>query len=762
MNANQRYAKPTAGDFTRILAEDSTATLHGNADSIVDSITIDSRATPSTDNTIFCAIRTAVNDGHRYTGEMYRKGVRNFLVETMPETPLPGATFIVVPSVTTALHKLAGHYGSGTSTAIVTGSTGKSTTKELIYNGLLRHNANVARSPRSYNSFIGSAIARLEAYMTATPETYIAEAGIDAPGQGHAFAESFGDSATTGVITRITDEHDENFDSHESKILEKIDIVSRCRHIVYDNSDPLVGELLRKKLPPATRLTPVGTPDNPADAHALASAAFPDIDFSQIIDCPARISINPGVRGNVLIQDGYTPDIVSLPYALDRARRHATASRPLVLALGCLQGDTSTLAEAIDDAKHRYGICAVIDEENCDTAFADSHILIFGTPGEKLKRFIESHERADHDTTLIVDLDAIVHNFDYFRRTVPKGTGIVAMVKASAYGMGSIEIGKALQSRGAAYLAVAVVDEGVDMRRAGIDMPLMVLNPVTNHYRELFECHLEPAVFSIDELRRLSAESRDAGMLHYPVHIKLDTGMHRVGFTEEMLDMLADELKDNNAIAVRSVFSHLATADCTDMDDATNAQLESFDRLSASLEKKIGGTFARHILNTAGMLRFAGHGQYEMARLGIGLYGISPLPYPVPALRPVAALHTAIISLKHWPAGTHIGYGGRGQTMRPSIIATIPVGYADGINRHLGCGKASFVVNGVECPTIGNICMDQCMIDVTDAPDVAVGDTVEIFGFRMPVERLAQALDTIPYEILTSVSQRVHRTYLTR
>ncbi len=162
------------------------------------------------------------------------------------------------------------------------------------------------------------------------------------------------------------------------------------------------------------------------------------------------------------------------------------------------------------------------------------------------------------------------------------------------------------------------------------------------------------------------------------------------------------------------------------------------------------------------MLRFAGHGQYEMARLGIGLYGISPLPYPVPALRPVAALHTAIISLKHWPAGTHIGYGGRGQTMRPSIIATIPVGYADGINRHLGCGKASFVVNGVECPTIGNICMDQCMIDVTDAPDVAVGDTVEIFGFRMPVERLAQALDTIPYEILTSVSQRVHRTYLTR
>ena len=239
--------------------------------------------------------------------------------------------------------------------------------------------------------------------------------------------------------------------------------------------------------------------------------------------------------------------------------------------------------------------------------------------------------------------------------------------------------------------------------------------------------------------------------------------MHRVGFLKGQLNGIVDRLGRTDAVRVASVLSHLATADCLDMDDYTLGQISEFRKMTDYLLELLPLPFKRHILNTAGMMRFARSCDYEMARLGIGLYGISPYDGPErEKLRPVAALRTHIISLKYWEVGTPIGYGCKGRTVRPSVIATIPVGYADGINRHFGRGNASFIVNGVECPTIGNICMDQCMIDVTDAPDAAVGSKVEIFGPNAPVERLAAVLDTIPYEILTSVSERARRVYTRR
>lgn len=334
------------------------------------------------------------------------------------------------------------------------------------------------------------------------------------------------------------------------------------------------------------------------------------------------------------------------------------------------------------------------------------------------------------------------------------------MVKASAYGMGAEEIGRALQSQGAAYLAVAVVDEAVALRDAGITMPVMVLNPITNRYHTLFSYNLEPAIFSPEELNRMLAEAKTEGVSGFPIHIKIDTGMHRVGFLENQIDYIAEVLQGQENVRVASVFTHLATADCLDMDEYTAGQIEAFQRIAGKLAYRLGYNPKRHYLNTAGMMRFADSGDYDMARLGIGLYGISPYAGPEAAfLKPVAAFRSRIISLKHWPAGTPIGYGCKGRTERDSIIATVPVGYADGVNRHLGNGGAGFVVRGVECPTIGNICMDLCMVDVTDAQGVSVGDSVEIFGSQMPVERLAERLGTIPYEILTSVSPRVRRTY---
>lgn len=390
--------------------------------------------------------------------------------------------------------------------------------------------------------------------------------------------------------------------------------------------------------------------------------------------------------------------------------------------------------------------------------FDNELIMIKGSPSFHFERIVDMLESRQHETVLEVNLDAVVHNFNLYRSMVRPTTGIVCMVKASGYGAGSYELAKTLQSQGAAYLAVAVLDEGVDLRRAGITMPIMVLNPKVVNYRTLFAYNLEPEIFSIDILQELIREGEKYGITDYPVHIKLDTGMHRLGFLERDIPALVDILKRQKVVRPASVFSHLAVADEPLQDDYTRMQFEIFDRCADMLQAAFNHRIMRHILNSTGISRFPEH-QYDLVRLGICLYGIPTLTDgSQSALRPVSSLSTTVISIKDWPAGTTIGYGRKGVLHRPSRVATIPVGYADGINRHLGNGNMNVLVNGCVCPTVGNICMDACMIDVTDAP-CAVGDRVEIFGDRMPVADIAKTLDTIPYEILTSVSSRVKRIY---
>ena len=389
--------------------------------------------------------------------------------------------------------------------------------------------------------------------------------------------------------------------------------------------------------------------------------------------------------------------------------------------------------------------------------FDSEIILVKGDPDRGFDR-IKSHlEAPRHETILEVNIDAIVHNYNYYRSLIRPETGLVAMVKAAGYGTGALELARTLQAQGAAYLAVAVVDEGVELRRAGITMPIMVMNPIGTNYKALFDSRLEPSVFSMRELGLLLDNAARYGITSYPVHIKLDTGMHRLGFLDDELPGLLDALAGQSHVKVASIFSHLATADCLGEDAYTEAQLEAFRRMSDTIASALPYPVKRHTLNTAGIMRYAGH-QYDMVRLGIGLYGVTPIPEMKPRLRTVASLTTTIISIKTWPAGTTIGYGRRGVLERESEIATIPIGYADGLDRHLSCGAASFMVNGRLCPVVGNICMDQCMIDITGA-SARIGDKVEIFGENIPVERLSDTLGTIPYEILASISPRVKRIY---
>lgn len=380
------------------------------------------------------------------------------------------------------------------------------------------------------------------------------------------------------------------------------------------------------------------------------------------------------------------------------------------------------------------------------------------TPGWVTAATQAAPESRTNETVLEVNLRAIENNFNYFKSFVPESTGIIGMVKASGYGAGSYEIAKTLQDCGAAYVAVAVLDEGIDLRRAGITMPVMVFNPKVENYKEMFRYNLEPEIYTLEMLEDVIREAQKCDVQDYPVHIKLDTGMHRMGFIESELETVMDMLTSQDGICAKSVFSHLATADCLDMDDYTLGQLEKFDKWSGYMIQRYNRPILRHVLNSAGIIRFPQY-HYDMVRLGIGLYGANTLPPEIERpLDVVSTLRTEIIAIREHEAGESIGYSRKGRLDKKSKIATIPVGYADGMNRGFGSGNVSVIVNGKEAPTVGNICMDACMIDVTGI-DCKVGDTVEIFGPNAPIQRLADARGTIPYEILTAVSPRVKRLY---
>ena len=762
-----------------------------DSDRDIKNILTDSRSSADTADALFFAIRTDVNDGHRYLADLYRRGVRAFVVDHIPDIMrhAADADFIVVDDVSRALKQIARRVREEFRIPVagITGSRGKTVVKELLFHALTRAGVKVARSPRSWNSQLGVPLSiwQLE------PDTDIAvfEAGIDRVGQMAGLAEII--RPTIGIMTEITGEHDNGFTSREEKIVEKATLFSSCDTIICPAADTVVCDII-KSLYPGKTVICVGSGDNlnrSLAAEALKVLGYDPTLANDIDEVSTRLDVYDGVNDCLMIYDEFSNDLDSVGRALDFMMRRTTTSRRNTLITGDLlhrpDADTQKLYRQFADMLKSRGIDRLIaigeeigrhadafdpmmaaefvsDTErfisDYDISRFDSELILI--KGDKDFAAIKDLlEKPRHQTIFEVNLDSVVHNYNAFKSLVRPSTGIIAMVKASAYGTGSLEIAKTLQSQGASYLAVAVVEEGVALRRAGITMPIMVLNPMTTNYQALFNYRLEPAVFSLRELDILLEHARLHDMHGYPIHIKLDTGMHRVGFIPTEIEALAKVLNGTDRVATSSVFSHLATADCLDENAYTQSQFDSFEAMTGRLKTLLKNDFRRHILNTAGIMRFPVY-QYDFVRLGIGLYGISPLPPEETHidLRPVASLSSTIISLKTWDADTTIGYSRRGQVKSPSVIATIPIGYADGIDRHFGCGCSTFIVNGKPCPTIGNICMDLCMIDVTWA-DAKIGDRVEIFGKDAPVENLATARGTIPYEILTSVSPRVHRIY---
>lgn len=808
------------------------AELTGNTpDNLVSTLLTDSRSLGKPDETLFFAIVTHTGDGHRYITDLYSRGVKNFVVESLPDNykGMVDANFLKVRSSLEALQALAAYHRASLHPTVIaiTGSRGKTTIKEWL-NQLLREDYSIARSPRSYNSQIGVPLSLWQ--LKADSQLAIFEAGISQPGEMDRLKAMI--KPEIGIFTNIGAAHSAGFASIEEKCREKARMLEDCKCVIYNGDDKLIESCVamapltiawsrfNEKAP--LYISDVDVSDNATHfsyrykdgdkkqvsisltdskdlenaIHCLAVMLYLGVSadvirerMSQLTSVGTRLEVIEGVYGSMLIHDSYTSDFSSLAPAIDFMRRRSNPEACLTVIISDLVGDADDdgeiysqiscllkdmgIKKVIGIGKHIGSYAGLFDIEksfyrNTDEflsnvkpeEFRNEYVLIKGAPQFHFERICELLERRRHETVLEINLDAVVDNFNAFRSRIAATTGIVCMIKASGYGAGSQELARTLQTQGATYLAVAVHDEGVELRRAGIMMPIMVLNPTVDSLRTIFDWKLEPEIFSLDFLKSLIKEAERNGIKDYPIHIKIDSGMHRLGFLKEDLPELIDVIRSCDSVVPRSIFSHLCAADDPLDDDYTRGQFEYFADCCKSLtgafpERKI----LRHILNSTGITRFPEQ-QLDMVRLGIGLYGIKTLhDGSQDDLRPVSSLFTVIISLKKWPEGTSIGYNRRGRLKHDSVIATIPVGYADGINRHLGNGGMDVMVRGVKCPTVGNICMDACMIDVTDVPDVAVGDRVEVFGENMPVDTLASRLNTIPYEVLTSISQRVKRVY---
>lgn len=802
----------------------------GSRPASIDWILTDSRSLCFPEGTLFFALESSRNDGHRYIPELYRRGVRNFVVRRLPEdlSSYGDANFLRVVSPLKALQRLAERHREAFGVPVVgiTGSNGKTIVKEWLYQ-LLSADKSITRSPRSYNSQTGVPLSVW--MMNEQTELALFEAGISQPGEMEALQAII--QPTVGVFTNLGTAHQENFASMEQKGEEKMKLFRDCELLVYGADDERVTRCVRQS---AFRGCALGwscrderaplyiykvekgdTATHVAYRYGGQEGAYdlPFIDRASVensIHCLAlclhfglapatlaermarlepvamRLEVKEGRRGCTLINDSYNSDFNSLHIALDFMNRRpdcAGRRRTLILSDVRQTGEepeafyrkVAALVEELGvdkfigvgpqlqacaglfgGEKLFFATTAALLQSEAFRALHDEVILIKGARDFRFDTLSEQLELKVHETILEVNLNAVVDNLNYYRAFMKPDTKMVCMVKASAYGAGAVEVAKTLQDHRVDYLAVAVADEGADLRKAGITANIMIMNPEMTAFRTLFEYELEPEVYSFRLLDALIRAAEKEGITHFPVHIKLDTGMHRLGF-DPMADIprLIERLRHQTAVIPRSVFSHFVGSDSDDFDRFSARQYELFLTGSEALQAAFPHKILRHICNSAGIEHFPER-HLDMVRLGLGLYGINSRNNEM--LHNVSTLKTTLLQIHDVPKEETVGYSRKGRLTRDSRIAALPIGYADGLDRKLGCGRAYCLVNGQRAPYVGNICMDVCMIDVTDIP-CREGDTAVIFGDDLPVTVLSDVIGTIPYEVLTSVSSRVKRVY---
>jgi len=759
----------------------------------------DSRKITYPDQSLFFALISERRDGHDFIAEAYQTGVRAFVVSKSVDTSIfPEAAFIQVPDTLDALQQLAAHHRAQFNIPVIgiTGSNGKTIVKEWLYQ-LLGRDYSIVRSPRSYNSQIGVPLSVWK--MNAAHNLAIFEAGISKPGEMERLAAII--RPTIGILTTMGPAHDEGFLSREEKLREKLKLfvgaveperVQLETWIFFDGQTQLTdvaGETI------TIPFTDKASIENALTCWAVMrhlgyriETIAPRMLALQPVDM--RLEIKKGIQQCLILNDTYSLDLDSLSIALDQLKRLSDELSRTVILTDLPEGGQRAY-DALIDLLVQHGVKRLIaigpnftaylqdrlvalsgvlsldvypDRGSFEKRFSPPQfhkeaILIKGARRFELEKLLPLLEAQLHQTRMEIDLGAVRHNIRAYQSALKPGVKIMAMVKSFAYGSGGVEVARVMQEEGIAYLGVAYADEGVALRAGGIRLPIMVMNTESDAFESILEHRLEPVLYSMEIVEGFQKYLNRQGELHYPVHVEFETGMNRLGIPESDLDALMDLLVNQTEMQVRTVFTHLATADDPAADRFTMAQVQQFDKGDEAMWSLHGNFYKRHIANSAAAIRKP-EWQMDMVRIGIGLYGIDPTVSDKIDLKPVARLLATVAQVKELKVGDAVSYNRRFVADRPMRIATIRLGYADGFSRRLGNGVGYVLLNGQRASVVGAVCMDMFMVDVTAMPAVREGDSAVVFGPELPITELAKLAGTIPYEIMTGISQRVKRVYV--
>ena len=788
---------------------------------IIDSISIDSRSLQNDENTLFFALSGPNHDGHLYIEELIQKGVQHFVVTQIPGNLEGKANFLLVENTLEALQKFAAFYRSQFDFPVIgiTGSNGKTIIKEWL-NFLLSPDYNIIRSPKSYNSQVGVPLSILG--INEKHNLGIFEAGISQMHEMEKLQKiiqptigilsnigSAHDEGFSSVADKIKEKL-KLFISANVLILNKnkticafvnpkIKLFSWCSddksadvYITKKN----IGELTELHVTYREDTFPITIPfqDQASVENAIHcmmvmlyfgyNQKVIQTRMAQLYPVEMRLKVKNGIYNCTLIDDSYSSDFQSLKIALDFLENQKQHKKKTLILSDIFQSGLSNdelysqvsqliisnkitrvigIGETISQYKNKFinsvTFKNVFEFKNAfdNLNFENETILIKGARDFHFEEIVSILEEKTHETILEINLNAISHNLNFFKSKLKPKTKMMVMVKAFGYGNGGFEIAKLLEHHKVDYLGVAFADEGISLKNAGITVPIMVLNPETTSFAAIIQHRLEPEIYSIKGLKSFLKIAEQKKLKHFPIHIKIDTGMHRLGFEEENIADLIQILKGNETVQIKSILSHMATSDDLKHDVFSKSQIALFEKLSSRLISELNIKPIRHILNTSGITNYP-EAQYDMVRLGIGLYGISNDSEEQKELQIVGTLKSVISQIRTIDANESVGYGRRFMATEATKIATIPIGYADGISRSWGHGVGYVLINDKPAKIVGSVCMDMLMVNVTGI-DCKEGNTVIVFGENPTVNFMAKLLNTIPYEILTSISQRVKRVF---
>ena len=790
-------------------------------DTVIDHIAIDSRSLQNSSGTLFFALKGPNHDGHNYLEALILQGVKNFVVIQIPEPLIGKANFLKVKNTLVALQQFAAYYRSLFDFPVIgiTGSNGKTIVKEWLH-FVLSPDYNIIRSPKSYNSQVGVPLSVLA--INEKHNLGIFEAGISTVNEMHQLeriiqptigiltnigsAHDEGFSDTTEKIKEKL-----RLFSHTSLLIyQKNEVVTafvpqNISSFSWSFSDKTADVFVTtSQFQEKTQLDVsykeayfaflIPFQDKASIENAVQCLMVMlhfNYDFETIqtrmgmlFPVEMRLKVKNGIHNTTLIDDSYSSDYQSLKIALDFLENQKQYNKKTIIVSDIFQSGLATeqlygkvaqliiankidrvigIGPVISQFKDLFPHAVVFDTTAAFMAsfdrldFRNETILVKGARSFQFEKIVALLEEKTHETVLEINLNAISHNLNFFKSKLKPQTRLMVMVKAFGYGNGGFEIAKLLEHHKVDYLGVAFADEGIALKAAGIQLPIMVLNPETTSFSAIIYHGLEPEIYSLKGLHAFLQIAKTHKLHHFPIHIKLDTGMHRLGFEEDTIAPLIAVLKENPAVQVKSILSHLATSDDVKHKAFTLSQFEVFEKLSSRLMKKLNINPIRHILNTSGISNFP-QAQYDMVRLGIGLYGISNDAEEQKYLENVGTLKSVISQIRTIQKGESVGYGRRFMAEKETKIATLPIGYADGISRSWGNSLGFVTIHNKKAPITGSICMDMLMADITEI-DCKEGDPAIIFGENPTVSFIASQLHTIPYEIVAGISQRVKRVF---